>query len=1227
MAQSSLKQYLRSLRWTPLPVGVGLALIAFQQYRHTRKREAAKIGTLDPCDCLADEWSVEAYKLLPLRYFSRAWGWVNGVELPEWSRKSVLGLYVRTFGCKMEEAEVEDLGKYKCLAELFRRSLKDGARPVDPSAPVVSPVDGTILSFGTVSCGQLEQVKGVSYPLRKFLGPNCWTDGCPSIVTRRDDDDCYHRSCLKDVANNQLYQCVIYLAPGDYHRFHSSADWQVAFRRHFPGDLLSVNPRVATWVRHLFVLNERALERIITKTLYHFLDDHLLFDNAQFGFRAKRAVTDQLLLTYNKITLWYDTGLAVDLILFDFIKAFDRVHHPTLLRSISAHISPKMSEEVGSVRPNPYIFDIENRRKRKPRLAHDLGAGAKCNKCGDKCPGFELHFWRKICQNCRCGKDDHDVEDEDEDIGQFVIGKLFERPARTKKEELEYSFGNDLEIVNEETGKPEKMKFDWVPPNIGKNLAARYMAQLPPSKRPVAGTEAAKERKKQLEQQLPLYDVDETRRCDNMPAEELQSFMEYLDRIKTKVAGQGMVQEIIAAPTKLMAQPLSSSQLPKATSQVGVGDANTNYAPGTDVTLDNLSHLASNQGPVDNELYSRPYGQPRGLPDRRNSGLRDFMGGMIQDYHNMNLASSEPYGVAPNTSQPLMGLGKHLEPGMEASVDLEKKGHQQVESPAQFIVSPGSGQYGNSSSQPYGGQKQYTGIPQPLPYGNEHQSPQFRTPGSIIPSKYSTTGSQTLPSEHNVAGSQTLPSEFNVTGSQNLPSEFNAADNQTLPSTLNTSGTQTLPSEFDIARSENLPYGQKIPGSTEIPFGTQSSNNNSLPFGSGGPGGSTLPPSTGVHEASVPSVKDQTCNNSVPGHHNLPHTESVPYIPGTMLSQDGNLRTKPTIQSEQHPYMPGKESTIHGFQSGGSEPVNQLALQEARNLTTGTAGNMGVSGDEKLKQAGLVSLPHLSAMTPATSTTEAVQAPYGAQLDTVRGGVMMAPGTDVNVLFPAESRVLGEGGGGAKSGTMSGQHSKFSCQYCTQPLNVGDVAVFCERAGPDKCWHPACFSCFTCHELLADLIYFYQDGKVYCGRHFTQAAHMPRCTACDELVFGNSWTRADGFDWHLHHFCCYMCDTPLAGQRYVPDKEGCPYCLPCYMSYLAKMCESCEEKILPEESRCGHRGYFYHGNAQCFSCHTCHTPLINKKFKMSKNWLFCSNECIQAVAEEIHNNPNPKEKV
>ena len=78
------------------------------------------------------------------------------------------------------------------------------------------------------------------------------------VVSKKDDDDCFHRTCLSDGENNTLYQCVVYLAPGDYHRFHSCADWKVAFRRHFPGELLSVNPSIAAWVRDLFVLNERA---------------------------------------------------------------------------------------------------------------------------------------------------------------------------------------------------------------------------------------------------------------------------------------------------------------------------------------------------------------------------------------------------------------------------------------------------------------------------------------------------------------------------------------------------------------------------------------------------------------------------------------------------------------------------------------------------------------------------------------------------------------------------------------------------------------------------------------------------------------------------------------------------------------------------------------------------------------------------------------------------------
>ncbi|SPC67458.1 related to PSD1 - phosphatidylserine decarboxylase 1 [Ustilago sp. UG-2017b] len=56
---------------------------------------------------------------------------------------------------------------------------------------------------------------------------------------------------------NKLFFCVIYLAPGDYHRFHSPTNWVAERRRHFRGELYSVSPYMAKRLSNLFVLNER----------------------------------------------------------------------------------------------------------------------------------------------------------------------------------------------------------------------------------------------------------------------------------------------------------------------------------------------------------------------------------------------------------------------------------------------------------------------------------------------------------------------------------------------------------------------------------------------------------------------------------------------------------------------------------------------------------------------------------------------------------------------------------------------------------------------------------------------------------------------------------------------------------------------------------------------------------------------------------------------------------
>ncbi|KAL4880977.1 phosphatidylserine decarboxylase-domain-containing protein [Aspergillus karnatakaensis] len=63
----------------------------------------------------------------------------------------------------------------------------------------------------------------------------------------------------KSTSNNALYYVVIYLAPGDYHRFHSPVPWVVESRRHFAGELFSVSPYLQRHLPGLFTLNERVV--------------------------------------------------------------------------------------------------------------------------------------------------------------------------------------------------------------------------------------------------------------------------------------------------------------------------------------------------------------------------------------------------------------------------------------------------------------------------------------------------------------------------------------------------------------------------------------------------------------------------------------------------------------------------------------------------------------------------------------------------------------------------------------------------------------------------------------------------------------------------------------------------------------------------------------------------------------------------------------------------------
>ncbi|KAG1152768.1 hypothetical protein G6F37_006381 [Rhizopus arrhizus] len=303
------------IKWYPIPVGLGLSVIGVIQYRHIKEREE-KETTDKPKYRATGPWQVHVAAALPLRTMSRIWGAFNSLTIPTPLRPAGFKLYSWIFGCNLDEMKNPNLYDYPNLSAFFYRELKDDARPIARDVPLVSPSDGKVLHFGLVQGRDIEQIKGITYNLDALLGngetsilpvtnailgnsDNVVVDekefanvnGIPyslddmlaegtdhhavktrSVVgedavaegheARPKDERALAKLAHVDSSTNikpghALYFCVVYLAPGDYHRFHSPTNWVVETRRHFAGELFSVSPYFVKLLQNLFVLNER----------------------------------------------------------------------------------------------------------------------------------------------------------------------------------------------------------------------------------------------------------------------------------------------------------------------------------------------------------------------------------------------------------------------------------------------------------------------------------------------------------------------------------------------------------------------------------------------------------------------------------------------------------------------------------------------------------------------------------------------------------------------------------------------------------------------------------------------------------------------------------------------------------------------------------------------------------------------------------------------------------
>ncbi|XP_054281489.1 testin-like [Macrosteles quadrilineatus] len=201
----------------------------------------------------------------------------------------------------------------------------------------------------------------------------------------------------------------------------------------------------------------------------------------------------------------------------------------------------------------------------------------------------------------------------------------------------------------------------------------------------------------------------------------------------------------------------------------------------------------------------------------------------------------------------------------------------------------------------------------------------------------------------------------------------------------------------------------------------------------------------------------------------------------------------------------------------------------------------------------------------------------------------------------------------ASSCVLNTQHD-IRCVECKCFIDDSTVAVFAnKRKTYDLAWHPKCFVCSECKELLADLMYVLDEKNkaVYCGRHYPKTLNIHRCSACDELIFNPQYTFAEDQYYHLNHFCCIDCDIELAGLEYVlnEDNKNLPTCLNCIKDIYCKKCRRCGDPIGPREQGLSHEGVHWH--PRCFQCssNTCNKPLSANSFIFQGTKPYCSREC------------------
>ncbi|KAF8814782.1 hypothetical protein BYT27DRAFT_7156521 [Phlegmacium glaucopus] len=175
-------------------------------------------------------------------------------------------------------------------------------------------------------------------------------------------------------------------------------------------------------------------------------------------------------------------------------------------------------------------------------------------------------------------------------------------------------------------------------------------------------------------------------------------------------------------------------------------------------------------------------------------------------------------------------------------------------------------------------------------------------------------------------------------------------------------------------------------------------------------------------------------------------------------------------------------------------------------------------------------------------------------------------------------------------------------------------------------WHPACFRCTVCDELLEHVSSYEHEGRPYCHLDYHEK-FAPRCYSCKTAIVEEQFISLDDpalgkRTYHTQHFFCAECGDPfLSPSVSFPDSKGevalsgdgefegftvykgHPYCEACHVRLRLPKCKRCKRSIRDHDEAVEALGGKWCWG--CFVCASCDKPFDDPSFFQRDDKPFC----------------------